>query len=140
MHERYGQLSQIKKDVVAQLCGEGQPFAGKEKDVKTALEDLKYDYMRRMITHDGKRIGARDTRTVRKISCEVGLLPRAHGSALCTRGETQGLVTTTLGTSDDEQRMESRKGQHFRKFIVHYISPPCSVGAVRPLPREGRRE
>ncbi|HZX95266.1 MAG TPA: polyribonucleotide nucleotidyltransferase, partial [Myxococcales bacterium] len=72
-HERYGQLSQIKKDVVAQLCGEGQPFAGKEKDVKTALEDLKYDYMRRMITHDGKRIGARDTRTVRKISCEVGL-------------------------------------------------------------------
>jgi len=139
-HERYGQLSQIKKDVVAQLCGEGQPFAGKEKDVKTALEDLKYDYMRRMITHDGKRIGARDTRTVRKISCEVGLLPRAHGSALFTRGETQGLVTTTLGTSDDEQRMESLKGQHFRKFMLHYNFPPYSVGEVKPLRGAGRRE
>jgi len=139
-HERYGQLSQIKKDVVAQLCAEGQPFFGKEKDVKTALEDLKYDYMRRMITHDGRRIGGRDTRTVRKISCEVGLLPRAHGSALFTRGETQGLVTTTLGTADDEQRMESLKGQSFRKFMLHYNFPPYSVGEVKPLRGAGRRE
>jgi len=83
-HERYGQLAQIKKDVVEQLCAEGQPFAGKEKDVKTALEDLKYEHMRRMITHEGKRIGGRDTRTVRKIESEVGVLPRAHGSALFT--------------------------------------------------------
>ncbi len=139
-HERYGQLSQIKKEVVAQLCAEGQPFFGKEKDVKTALEDLKYDYMRRMITHEGKRIGGRDTRTVRKISCEVGLLPRAHGSALFTRGETQGLVTTTLGTADDEQRMESLKGQSFRKFMLHYNFPPYSVGEVKPLRGAGRRE
>ncbi|HET7786581.1 MAG TPA: polyribonucleotide nucleotidyltransferase [Myxococcales bacterium] len=139
-HERYGQLSQIKKDVVAQLCAEGQPFFGKEKDVKTALEDLKYEYMRRMITHDGKRIGGRDTRTIRKISSEVGLLPRAHGSALFTRGETQGLVTTTLGTADDEQRMESLKGQSFRKFMLHYNFPPYSVGEVKPLRGAGRRE
>jgi polyribonucleotide nucleotidyltransferase len=139
-HERYGQLSQIKKEVVVQLCAEGQPFAGKEKDVKTALEDLKYEYMRRMITHDGKRIGARDTKTVRKISSEVGLLPRAHGSALFTRGETQGLVTTTLGTADDEQRMESLKGQSFRKFMLHYNFPPYSVGEVKPLRGAGRRE
>jgi polyribonucleotide nucleotidyltransferase len=139
-HERYGQLSQIKKDVVAQLCAEGQPFFGKEKDVKTALEDLKYDYMRKMITHEGRRIGGRDTRTVRKISCEVGLLPRAHGSALFTRGETQGLVTTTLGTADDEQRMESLKGQSFRKFMLHYNFPPYSVGEVKPLRGAGRRE
>ena len=139
-HDRYGQLSQIKKDVVAQLCAEGQPFFGKDKDVKTALEDLKYDHMRRMITHDGKRIGGRDTRTVRKISCEVGILPRAHGSALFTRGETQGLVTTTLGTADDEQRMESLKGQSFRKFMLHYNFPPYSVGEVKPLRGAGRRE
>jgi polyribonucleotide nucleotidyltransferase len=139
-HDRYGELSQIKKDVVAQLCGEGAPFAGKEKDVKTALEDLKYDYMRRMITHEGKRIGGRDTRTVRKISCEVGLLARAHGSALFTRGETQGMVTTTLGTADDEQRMESLKGQSFRKFMLHYNFPPYSVGEVKPLRGAGRRE
>jgi len=139
-HERYGTLSQIKKDLVAQLCAPGAPFEGKEKDVKTALEDLKYEYMRRMITHEGRRIGGRDTRTVRKISCEVGLLARAHGSALFTRGETQGLVTTTLGTSDDEQRMESLKGQSFRKFMLHYNFPPYSVGEVKPLRGAGRRE
>jgi len=138
--ERYGELSKIKKDVVAQLCSEGAPFFGKDKDVKTALEDLKYEYMRRMITHEGRRIGGRDTRTVRKISCEVGLLPRAHGSALFTRGETQGLVTTTLGTGDDEQRMESLKGQSFRKFMLHYNFPPYSVGEVKPLRGAGRRE
>src|SRR5205823_3457468 len=78
-HERYGQLSQIKKDVVAELTAPGAPFEGKDKDVKTVLEDLKYEYMRRMITHDGQRIGGRDTKTVRTISCEVGILPRAHG-------------------------------------------------------------
>ncbi|HUJ28318.1 MAG TPA: polyribonucleotide nucleotidyltransferase, partial [Myxococcales bacterium] len=139
-HERYGQLSQIKKDVVAQLCAAGAPFEGKDKDVKTALEDLKYEYMRRMITHEGRRIGGRDTRTVRRISSEVGLLPRAHGSALFTRGETQGLVTTTLGTAEDEQRMESLKGQSFRKFMLHYNFPPYSVGEVKPLRGAGRRE
>jgi polyribonucleotide nucleotidyltransferase len=139
-HERYDQLAQIKKDVVEQLCVEGQPFFGKEKDVKTALEDLKYEHMRRMITHEGKRIGGRDTKTVRKIDCEVGILPRAHGSALFTRGETQAMVTTTLGTSEDEQRMESLKGQSFRKFMLHYNFPPYSVGEVKPLRGAGRRE
>jgi polyribonucleotide nucleotidyltransferase len=139
-HERYGQLSQIKKEIVAALCAAGAPFEGKDKDVKTALEDLKYEYMRRMITHDGQRIGGRDNKTVRKISCEVGTLPRAHGSAIFTRGETQGLVTTTLGTADDEQRMESLKGQSFRKFMLHYNFPPYSVGEVKPLRGAGRRE
>jgi polyribonucleotide nucleotidyltransferase len=139
-HDRYGQLSQIKKDVVAELAAPGAAFEGKDKDVKTALEDLKYEHMRRMITHDGQRIGGRDTKTVRKISCEVGILPRAHGSALFTRGETQGLVTTTLGTSEDEQRMESLKGQSFRKFMLHYNFPPYSVGEVKPLRGAGRRE
>ena len=139
-HERYGELSAIKKDVVKQLCAEGAPFAGKEKDVKTALEDLKYDHMRRMITHEGQRIGQRKNDQIRKITCEVGLLARAHGSALFTRGETQGLVTTTLGTSDDEQRMESLKGQNFRKFMLHYNFPPYSVGEVKPLRGAGRRE
>jgi polyribonucleotide nucleotidyltransferase len=139
-HERYGRLSEIKKEVVAQLCAEGAPYPGKEKDVKTALEDLKYDYMRRMITHEGRRIGGRKNDEIRSISCEVGLLPRAHGSALFTRGETQGLVTTTLGTSDDEQRMEGLKGQSFRKFMLHYNFPPYSVGEVKPLRGAGRRE
>jgi polyribonucleotide nucleotidyltransferase len=139
-HERYGQLAEIKKGIVAQLCGEGAEFSGHEKDVKQALEDLKYEYMRRMITHEGRRIGGRRTDEIRAISCEVGLLPRAHGSALFTRGETQALVTTTLGTSEDEQRMESLKGQSFRKFMLHYNFPPYSVGEVKPLRGAGRRE
>jgi polyribonucleotide nucleotidyltransferase len=139
-HERYGRLSAIKKEVVGQLCAEGAEFKGKEKDVKTALEDLKYEYMRRMITHEGKRIGGRSTTQVRPITCEVGALPRAHGSAIFQRGETQGLVTTTLGTSEDEQRMETLKGQHFRKFMLHYNFPPYSVGEVKPLRGAGRRE
>jgi polyribonucleotide nucleotidyltransferase len=139
-HERYGQLAQIKKDIVAQLCAENAEFCGFEKDVKQALEDLKYEYMRRMITHEGRRIGARKTDEIRAISCEVGLLPRAHGSGLFTRGETQALVTTTLGTSEDEQRMESLKGQSFRKFMLHYNFPPYSVGEVKPLRGAGRRE
>ena len=139
--ERYGRLSAIKKEVVAALCSvEGAEYKGKEKDVKVALEDLKYDYMRRMITHEGKRIGGRTSAQIRAISCEVGGLPRAHGSALFQRGETQGLVTTTLGTSDDEQRMETLKGQHFRKFMLHYNFPPSSVGEVKPLRGAGRRE
>ncbi len=139
-HERYGKLSEIKKAVVAELCAEGAAFKGKEKDVKTALEDLKYEHMRRMITHDGQRIGGRTTRQIRAIATEVGLLARAHGSALFQRGETQGLVTTTLGTSEDEQRMETLKGQHFRKFMLHYNFPPYSVGEVKPLRGAGRRE
>jgi len=139
-HERYGRLSEIKKEVVAQLCAEGAPYAGKEKDVKTALEDLKYDHMRRMITHEGRRIAGRKNDEIRSISSQVGLLPRAHGSALFTRGETQALVTTTLGTSDDEQRMESLKGQSFRKFMLHYNFPPYSVGEVKMLRGAGRRE
>ena len=138
--ERYSRLSAIKKETVAALCGEGSEYKGKEKDVKVALEDLKYDYMRRMITHEGKRIGGRGTAQIRAISSEVGLLARAHGSALFQRGETQGLVTTTLGTSDDEQRMETLKGQHFRKFMLHYNFPPYSVGEVKPLRGAGRRE
>jgi polyribonucleotide nucleotidyltransferase len=139
-HERYGKLSEIKKEVVSQLCAVGAAYAGKEKDVKTALEDLKYDHMRRMITHDGRRIAGRKNDEIRAISSQVGILPRAHGSAVFTRGETQALVTTTLGTSDDEQRMESLKGQSFRKFMLHYNFPPYSVGEVKMLRGAGRRE
>jgi polyribonucleotide nucleotidyltransferase len=139
-HERYGELSNLKKEVVAQLCGEGGEYVGRDKEVKVAVEDLKYDIMRRMITDTGRRIGGRGPADIRHIWSEVGLLPRAHGSALFTRGETQGLVTTTLGTADDEQRMESLKGQHFRKFMLHYNFPPYSVGEVKMLRGAGRRE
>src|SRR5476649_948017 len=96
--------------------------------------------MRRMITHEGKRIGGRDTRTVRKISCEVGLLPRAHGSALFTRGETQGLVVTTLGTGQDEQIIDALDGEYRSNFMLHYNFPPYSTGEAKRMGSPGRRE
>ncbi len=94
-----------------------------------------------MITDDKRRIGGRGERDIRKITCEVGLLPRAHGSALFTRGETQALVATTLGTSEDEQRVEQLTGMSYKSFMLHYNFPPFSVGRgeVPALRRAGAR-
>jgi polyribonucleotide nucleotidyltransferase len=96
--------------------------------------------MRKMITDEGRRIGGRGMADIRKITCEVGLLPRVHGSALFTRGETQAIVAATLGTSEDEQRVEMLTGMHFRKFMLHYNFPPFSVGEAKFLRGPGRRE
>ncbi len=138
--ERYAALGVVKKEIVAQLCAEGAPFAKRDKEVKAALEDLKYDYMRGMILNDKIRIGARKFDEVRRITGEVGILPRTHGSALFTRGETQALVATTLGTAEDEQRVELLTGMTFKKFMLHYNFPPFSVGETKPLRSPGRRE
>jgi polyribonucleotide nucleotidyltransferase len=146
-HDRYGRLSEIKKELMAALKAEAasDPAAlaglvAREKEIKGYYEDVKYDYMRKMITDEGRRIGGRTTTEIRKITCEVGVLPRAHGSALFTRGETQALVTTTLGTSEDEQRVEQLTGMSFKKFMLHYNFPPFSVGEVKFLRSPGRRE
>ncbi len=96
--------------------------------------------MRKMITDEGRRIGGRGVADIRKITCEVGLLPRVHGSALFTRGETQAIVAATLGTSEDEQRVEMLTGMHFKKFMLHYNFPPFSVGEAKFLRGPGRRE
>jgi polyribonucleotide nucleotidyltransferase len=101
---------------------------------------VKYEYMRKMITDESRRIGGRGMADIRKITCEVGLLPRVHGSALFTRGETQALVAATLGTAEDEQRVEMLTGMHFRKFMLHYNFPPFSVGEAKFLRGPGRRE
>jgi polyribonucleotide nucleotidyltransferase len=137
-HARYDALSAAKKEVVAAVTAD-PAFAGKEKDVKAVIEELKYEYMRSMIVHEKVRIGGRKHTEIREISSEVGYLPRTHGSALFTRGETQALVIATLGTSDDEQRIESLLGQHFKKFMLHYNFPPFSVGEIKRL-ATGRRE
>ncbi len=146
-HDRYGRLSEIKKEVLEALRSEAgadpaklAALAGREKEIKGYYEDVKYEYMRRMITEDGRRIGGRGPADIRQITCEVGLLPRVHGSALFTRGETQALVATTLGTSEDEQRVELLTGMHFKKFMLHYNFPPFSVGEVKFLRSPGRRE
>jgi len=93
-----------------------------------------------MVTRDRVRIDGRDMTTIRPISCEVGILPRAHGSALFTRGETQALVTTTLGTAIDEQRMDNVHGMEFKKFLLHYNFPPFCVGETSMRLFPGRRE
>ena len=140
-HARYDSLSNTKKEIIAQLKAEmGEAFTPVvEKSAKAIYEELKYEHMR-ALTVNGGRIGARRHDEVRQITCEVGLLPRVHGSALFTRGETQALVVTTLGTADDEQRLELLSGQSFKKFMLHYNFPPFSVNETKPLRGPGRRE
>ncbi len=119
-------------------------FAGEPAEiqvqVKEILERLEREEMRRLILEEARRADGRGLGEVRPITCEVGVLPRTHGSALFTRGQTQALVTTTLGTSEDVQRLDSIEGEGFKRFMLHYNFPPFSVGEVRFLRGPGRRE
>lgn len=112
----------------------------RKKDLNTIVEDLKYKEARAMILDRKVRIDGRNTTTVRPVSNEVGILPRAHGSGLFTRGETQVLGTVTLGTGDDEQMVDSLLGVQKRKFLLHYNFPPYSVGEVGRMSGTSRRE
>src|SRR5690606_25571080 len=111
-----------------------------EKLIKAEIEHRKAEGVRTMVLDPGKRIDGRDTRTVRPITCEVGLLARTHGSALFQRGETQAVVTTTLGTSSDEQKIDALTGESWKRFMLHYNFPPFSTGETKPLRGPGRRE
>ncbi len=104
------------------------------------FEELEAKVVRDAILDTGRRIDGRDTKTVRPIVTEVGFLPRAHGSALFTRGETQGLVVTTLGTGDDEQIIDALEGEYREHFMLHYNFPPYSVGEAKRMGSPGRRE
>jgi polyribonucleotide nucleotidyltransferase len=104
------------------------------------LKSLEADIVRGSILDTGIRIDGRDTKTVRPIVCEVGILPRTHGSALFTRGETQALVVTTLGTGRDEQIIDALEGEHREHFMLHYNFPPYSVGEAGRMFGPGRRE
>jgi polyribonucleotide nucleotidyltransferase len=117
-----------------------ETYEDMESEVREAVHGLEKQMVRQMILEEGKRIDGRAFTEVRPIECMVGLLPRVHGSALFTRGETQAMVLTTLGTEQDEQRIESIYGDHFRSFILHYNFPPYSVGEVKRLSGPGRRE
>jgi polyribonucleotide nucleotidyltransferase len=108
--------------------------------VAEAVGMLEYNYMRGMILDTGKRIDGRDTKTIRPILAEAGVLPRTHGSSLFTRGETQALVVTTLGTGQDEQRIDLLTGDTTESFMLHYNFPPYSVGEAGRLGSPGRRE
>jgi len=111
-----------------------------DSNLGTSLKKLEASVLRGDVVKTGKRIDGRDTTTIRPIVCETGLLPRTHGSALFTRGETQGLVVTTLGTGDDEQFIDALHGNFKSNFMLHYNFPPYSVGEVGRVSGPGRRE
>lgn len=115
-------------------------MADSERHIKIVFHGLEYTEVRNMILEKGSRADGRGPADIRPITCEVGVLPRTHGSALFTRGETQSLAVVTLGTTDDEQRIDALEGEYTRTFMLHYNFPPFSVGEARPLRSPGRRE
>ncbi len=131
-----------QKDLVAQILAQVQNSEGTvtEADILDAMHTLERESVRRAILERGQRLDGRDAVTVRPITCEVGVLPRTHGSGLFTRGQTQGLVTVTLGTGSDEQIIDALQGKWYKSFMLHYNFPPFCVGEVRPLRGAGRRE
>jgi polyribonucleotide nucleotidyltransferase len=135
--ERYGKFKALKSQMLETLKPE---FPEKEALLKEAFSEVQGNVMRLMIVDELVRIDGRDSTTVRPISCEVGLLPRVHGSALFTRGETQGIVTSTLGTAQDEQKIDGLIGEKWKRFLLHYNFPPYSVGETKPMRGPGRRE
>jgi polyribonucleotide nucleotidyltransferase len=134
--ERYAKVGAAKGRVVEVLVAEGHDANA----LKPKLKDLEADIVRNAILDTGLRIDGRDTKTVRPIVSEVGVLPRAHGSALFTRGETQALCVATLGTGQDEQIIDCLEGEYRENFMLHYNFPPYSVGEAGRMGSPGRRE
>jgi len=141
--ERYAAADAAKalaeKEIIASITDE-KLKATRKKELNAIIEDIKYQTARAMILDKAVRIDGRDVKTVRPIACEVGILPRTHGSGLFTRGETQVLGTVTLGTGDDEQYVDTLQGTITRQFLLHYNFPPYSVGEVGRFGGQGRRE
>jgi polyribonucleotide nucleotidyltransferase len=138
--DRYAAVDRVKGNVQAQLFPEGAEGAYSKEAVGHAFHDLQGKVVRNNILDTGTRIDGRDVKTVRPILAEVGVLPRTHGSALFTRGETQALVVATLGTGEDEQYIDSLEGTYKERFLLHYNFPPYSVGETGRMGSPGRRE
>jgi polyribonucleotide nucleotidyltransferase len=139
------QSKQARTDKIDAVKKKAKEAIGGDDQAKTDLvgklfKDLERDIVRGDIVKSGKRIDGRDGKTVRQISAEVGILPRAHGSALFTRGETQGLVVATLGTGQDEQIIDALEGEYRQTFMLHYNFPPYSTGEAGRMGSPGRRE
>nr|MBU1328197.1 polyribonucleotide nucleotidyltransferase [Candidatus Omnitrophota bacterium] len=128
----------LAKQIIEKLTQEDEDLS--EFDIKNALYEVEKTEVRKFILEKKIRIDTRKYEDIRPISCEVGLLPRTHGSGLFTRGQTQSLSITTLGTSQDEQRMDTLEGEKFKSFMLHYNFPPFSVGETKPMRGPGRRE
>ena len=145
MAAAYSETQKLARQAkVAALKAEAKKlFEGKDDELAVfgdAFGNLEAEVVRGAILDTGKRIDGRDTKTVRPIVAEAGILPRAHGSALFTRGETQALVVATLGTGQDEQIIDALEGEYREAFMLHYNMPPYAVGEVRRMGSPGRRE
>jgi len=131
-------LDAVKKEVIEKLVTEESGYS--EADIKITLVKIEKEIIRKSMLESDKRVDGRKKTDIREIGCEVGILPRTHGSGLFTRGQTQSLSATTLGTSDDEQMIDALEGKTTKGFMLHYNFPPFSVGEVKPVRGPGRRE
>ncbi|WP_315836370.1 polyribonucleotide nucleotidyltransferase [Bradyrhizobium prioriisuperbiae] len=138
--DRYKAVDVVKSKVLAHFFPEGAEPKFDKLRIAGVFKELEAKIVRWNILDTGKRIDGRDSKTVRNIVAEVGVLPRAHGSALFTRGETQALVVTTLGTGEDEQYIDALPGTYKETFLLHYNFPPFSVGETGRMGSPGRRE
>ncbi|PYP51204.1 MAG: polyribonucleotide nucleotidyltransferase [Gemmatimonadetes bacterium] len=138
-HTRIGAIELVKKEAIDKLLGE---FPDNAKDIHNLVGDVEYHALRSQVLDTGKRVDGRGSKEVRPITIDTQVLPRAHGSALFTRGQTQALVAVTLGTANDVQRLDSidEAGETTKSFMLHYNFPPFSTGEVRPMRGTSRRE
>jgi polyribonucleotide nucleotidyltransferase len=138
--ERYAAKKQIKQQTMEALAERLEETPERLAKIPSILQDMEKAIVRERIVTQNTRIDGRDLTTVRPLTIQVGVLPRAHGSAIFTRGETKSLCTATLGSSRDEQRIETLTGEMVKPFMLHYNFPPFCVGEARPLRAPGRRE
>jgi len=136
---------EVRQDAIKHLTVETieslkETYPESDKAIKSLIEEIQSQDLRERILKEGKRADGRGLTDIRPITCEVGVLPRTHGSALFTRGETQSLAVTTLGTASDGQRIEDLEGEYTKSYMLHYNFPPFSVGEVKPIRGPGRRE
>ncbi|HVP06789.1 MAG TPA: polyribonucleotide nucleotidyltransferase, partial [Candidatus Acidoferrum sp.] len=134
---RRNEKKKLQQEVLTALA---ETFPEKEGQIKEVIAEIDSDSMRTMILKENVRIDGRGPDEIREITCEVGLLPRAHGSALFTRGQTQALVAVTLGTKIDEQRLDELEGESTKSYMLHYNFPPFSTGETKPIRGTSRRE
>jgi len=134
--EREESIELLSKELCTTLTAEGYA----EDDVRMSLVQVEQEQVRNKIMQENTRIDGRGFKDIRPITCEVAVLPRTHGSAVFTRGQTQSLAVTTLGTGEDEQMIEALEGEKYKSFMLHYSFPPFSVGETAPMRGPGRRE
>jgi len=135
--DRELELHTLTQEIIKQF---GESESERERQIKNILHDMESREVRLKVLDQGVRIDGRGLTDIRPVTCETGVLPRTHGSAIFTRGETQALAVITLGTKLDQQKIDALEGEGYRTFLLHYNFPPYSVGEVKPLRSPGRRE